>query len=260
MFLLTNNSLFDISLIIFPTQWVGWAVAYAFKTEKFYDLTGSLTFIAASSVFLKWHCQHSIRQYVQTAAVLIWATRLGSYLFMRIMERGKDRRFNVIKHNARRFFVAWTLQGAWVFVTLLPSLLAVGSATQPAVGWRDVAGWLTWLAGFTVEVTADREKTAFLKEPRNQGKFIRSGLWSISRHPNYLGEVTLWAGLCLSASSTFEGLQYAAVLSPVFIFLLITRVSGIPMLEAYGAKKWGGDPSYAEYVRTTPVLLPGISL
>ena len=89
-----------------------------------------------------------------------------------------------------------------------------------------------------------------------QGKFITSGLWSLSRHPNYFGEIMLWFGLYLSASSVFKGWQYLSVLSPVFVHLLITKLSGIPLLEQAGLKKWGHLPEYQNYLRNTPILVP----
>ena len=91
-----------------------------------------------------------------------------------------------------------------------------------------------------------------------KGKFITSGLWSLSRHPNYFGEILLWFGLYVSNSSVFRGYEQLAVLSPVFVHLLITRLSGIPLLEKAADKKWGGQAAYELYKRNTPSLIPGL--
>ena len=145
------------------------------------------------------------------------------------------------------------------------------------LGKQDYLGWALWATGMFFEIVADMQKTAFKNDPKNQvsahhifensepkskyrlftqGKFITTGLWSISRHPNYFGEILLWFGLYISASSVFKGWQYLGVLSPLFVHLLITRVSGIPLLEKAGLKKWGHLKEYQEYLKNTPSLVP----
>ncbi|KAG7153786.1 Zinc finger protein 362-like [Homarus americanus] len=133
---------------------------------------------------------------------------LGLFLFTRIVKAGKDRRFDKTRANPVRFFYAWTLQGVWVLVTILPSLLAVLSPRQRPVGTRDYIGWGIWAMGFLIEVVADYQKTVFKNNPANKDKFINTGLWALSRHPNYFGEILLWFGLYVSASSTFSGWEY----------------------------------------------------
>lgn len=188
------------------------------------------------------------------------------------------------------------ISGVWVYVTLLPTLiLNQNPSPGKDIGIQDIVGWSLWAFGMTFEVVADLQKSAFSKDPGNkvgwlvaskhhnssvsslasqpiffvrnrrnrhvlisihQGKFIASGLWSISRHPNYFGEITLWFGLYISASTVFRKWQYLSVLSPFFVYLLITRVSGIPLLEKDGLKKWGSSPDYQLYLKRTPVLVP----
>lgn len=108
---------------------------------------------------------------------------------------------------------------------------------------------------FNLMSTSLRISTLFLPF---QGKFINSGLWSVSRHPNYLGEILVWSGLYLSASSVFSGWQHVGVLSPLFVYFLLTRVSGIPLLERGGMKRWASDPNYLEYIKNVPVLFPSL--
>ena len=193
------------------------------------------------------------------------------------MKDGKDKRFDKVRDQPLRFLVFWLIQGLWVFVTLLPTLMLNESKRDRPLGAQDYIGWAIWAAGMVFEVTADLQKSAFRRDPANdvrlkfqlrkgyqfftvfsmfQGKFINTGLWSISRHPNYFGEISLWFGLYVSASSVFSGLEYLAVLSPVFVHLLITKVSGIPLLEKAALKKWGSLPQYKEYLKNTPVLVP----
>ena len=88
--------------------------------------------------------------------------------------------------------MAWTLQGLWVFITLLPTLMLNESKNRRPVGLQDYVGWSMWAVGILFEAVADWQKTAFKADPANKGQFINTGLWSISRHPNYFGEILLW--------------------------------------------------------------------
>jgi len=238
-------------------QWAGWLVASYFHTEKFYDLFGSLTFMLIS------HVSHSqskmtIRQNVHSWMIFAWACRLGTFLFMRVLKEGQDRRFDQARDNPARFFVFWSVQGLWVWLTLLPSLILNTERRNPPVATRDYLGWALWTGGFLIEVVADMQKSIFKADPKNEGKFITSGLWSVSRHPNYFGEITLWFGIYLSCSSAFRGVQYFSVISPLFICFLLTRVSGVPMLEKSGLARWGHLPEYKKYLEAVPVLIPFI--
>jgi len=248
-------SLLGVSLGV---QVVGWAAAATLKTEKFYDLTGSATFLLLTGLSYS-RSVGNIRQKVVTAMVAAWALRLGSFLTHRVIARGEDRRFDKVKEEPGAFLVWWGVQGVWVFVTLLPTLLLHTSPAAPTLGALDCLGWALWGVGFLLEVVADAQKSAFKSKEENQGKFISSGLWSISRHPNYLGEILLWSGLCLSAMSALSGAQHLVVLSPAMVALLITKVSGIPILERSGEERWGETEEYRRYLREVPVLLPFIT-
>ena len=117
-------------------------------------------------------------------------------------------------------------------------------------------GFLVWLFGFGVEVIADSQKSAFNANSANKDKFIRSGLWSWSRHPNYFGEIVLWIGVMIIAMPILQGWQWATLISPIFIIILLTRISGVPMLEKRADEKWGGQPEYEAYKANTSVLIP----
>ncbi len=119
-----------------------------------------------------------------------------------------------------------------------------------------IVGALVWVIGFAIEVTADAQKSRFNADPSNKGKFIRTGLWSRSRHPNYFGEIVLWIGIAIIAIPVLQGWQWVAMISPLFVTLLLTRVSGIPLLEKKADVKWGGQAEYEEYKKNTPVLIP----
>lgn len=255
----SRGTLSKMAIVDFGVQWAAFSLANVFQTEKFYDLTGSSTFLLVAYLAYKWHNSGHPRQLIQTACVSVWALRLGLYLFTRILKDGKDRRFDKMRGDPMKFFYAWTLQGVWVFVTILPSLLAVSSPRQRPLSTRDYVGWGVWLIGYLIEVVADYQKSSFRNNPANKDKFISSGLWALSRHPNYFGEIMLWFGVYISASSTFSGWEYLTILCPMLDYFLITRVSGIPLLESYARKKWGLLQQYQEYVEKTPVLIPFFS-
>jgi len=242
--------------IAFAIQWLAFIPAYRLQTERFYDLTGSLTYITVTIVAVVLGPTPDTRSYVVLALVLIWAVRLGSYLFRRIRKAGKDDRFDAIKPSFIRFLNAWTLQALWVSITLAAALAAITTTLRKGFGVVAIVGLVVWLIGFGLEATADRQKGRFRADPANKGTFIHTGVWAWSRHPNYFGEITLWVGVALIAVPVLAGWQWATLISPVFVFLLLTRVSGVPMLEKKADKKWGGQPDYEAYKKRTPVLLP----
>ncbi|XP_055044319.2 uncharacterized protein [Misgurnus anguillicaudatus] len=237
-------------------QWVGWALASAFKTEKFYDLAGSGTFVLLAHLSRLWGGHGHLRQNIQTGFVTAWGLRLGTFLFLRILKEGQDRRFNNVRDSPGTFFVYWTMQALWVFVTLLPTLILNNERRDEPLGTRDYIGWGIWGLGFATQAIADQQKWNFKSDPDNAGKFIHHGLWAYSRHPNYLGEILQWSGLFLSASSVMRGPQYLSAISPVFVWFLLRHVSGIPILEKQAMKKWGSDRAFQDYIKTTPLLWP----
>lgn len=242
--------------LAFLVQWLAFIPAYVMQTEKFFDLTGSLTYIAASSFALLLSGSLDARSMLLYAMVIVWAVRLGSFLFGRIRKAGRDDRFDEIKPSFFRFLNVWTIQGLWVTFTASAALVALTSAGKKDLDVFAVAGFVIWLAGFVIEVVADNQKSRFNADPANKGKFIQSGLWARSRHPNYFGEIMLWFGVAICALPVLHGWQWVAMISPLFVTLLLTRVSGVPLLEAKSDKKWGGQKAYEEYKKNTPVLIP----
>ncbi len=233
--------------------------AYAFQTEKYYDLTGSLTYltVVATAVIAGSSSHPGIggRAALLAGLVAIWAIRLGHFLFRRIREDGRDSRFDAIKPDFARFLMAFLLQGLWVSLTASAALAAITSIRSIALGPPDLVAGLAWLGGFALEVVADRQKRAFRADPANRDRFIATGLWARSRHPNYLGEILLWVGIALLAWPSLIGWQWITLVSPLFVFVLLTRISGIPLLEARALERWGGDPTYRAHLERTPRLL-----
>jgi steroid 5-alpha reductase family enzyme len=173
-----------------------------------------------------------------------------------VLRAGKDDRFREIKRSFLRFLSAWTLQGLWISFTLAAALAAVTATQTVPLGPVAWVGLAVWSIGLAIEAVADDQKRRFRADPSNRGGFIRTGLWAWSRHPNYFGEIVLWAGVAIVAAPALRGWQWVAMISPLFVALLLTRISGIPILERRADERWGGRPDYETYKKRTPVLVP----
>ncbi|ESO82198.1 hypothetical protein LOTGIDRAFT_179919 [Lottia gigantea] len=253
-----GNTLVKSAALDFGIQWACWAVAAVLKTEKFYDLAGSGTFALLAYQSLSSGGKFFLRQKINTGLVLTWAFRLGTYLVTRIMKDGEDKRFNNVRNRPSVFLVYWTIQGLWVFVTLLPTLIVNSKQKDRKLTTNDYMGWTIWAIGFLFEALGDYQKSVFRANPDNAGKFINTGLWSISRHPNYFGEILMWLGLYLSSTSVLKGFEHVGVISPMFVAYLLINVSGIPLLEKSSLKRWGHLPAYQQYLQNTAKLVPFI--
>jgi steroid 5-alpha reductase family enzyme len=257
-----GSSVFGIPLfallvaLAFLIQWLAFVPAFLRQTERFFDLTGSLTYISVVTIGILLSPAVDARAILLWALVVIWAVRLGTFLFRRIRRAGKDNRFDDIKPSFIRFLNAWTIQALWVTFTVGAALVAITTTNRRALDLFTLIGLLVWLLGFGIEVVADAQKSRFSAKPENQGRFIQTGLWARSRHPNYFGEILLWIGIAVVALPILRGWQWVTLVSPVFVTLLLTRVSGVPLLEKRADEKWGGQADYEAYKRTTPVLIP----
>ena len=243
-------------LLSFIIQWVLFIPAYLLQTEKFFDISGSITYI---SVVIYCFLNNydplfvNIGNIILSIIVIIWALRLGSFLFIRIKKAGEDIRFREIKKSPSRFFMTWTLQGMWV--SLCSACALAGIAKGIIINNYFYCGLAIFLIGFILEIVADTQKTKFRSNPKNKDKFINSGLWKFSRHPNYMGEILLWLGISIISLSSLEGLELTTLISPFFTYLLLVYVSGIRILEYNGDKKWGHLDSYKTYKKNTPRLI-----
>jgi len=242
--------------LIFMIQWIAFIPSYIFKTEKHFDLTGSLTYISMVVLVLTSLETYETRTLLIGVFVVTWAARLGMFLFIRILSAGHDSRFNKIKHNFWQLLMTWTLQALWILITFGAGLAASTSTKRSEIGVTDFIGILLFLIGFAIEIIADYQKSNFKKYRGND--FINIGLWKYSRHPNYFGEIILWVGIAMLSLKVLSGLQYITLISPVFVILLLTKISGLPMLENKSDVQWGHLSEYQIYKKVTPVLIPNI--
>ena len=243
-------------LIIFLIHLLVFIPSYYYQTEKFFDLTGTVSYVSSVLfIFFKSNIVESINigSVVLSTFIIIWSLRLGTFLFLRIKKAGKDRRFNQIKKSFSWFFMTFSISGMWVTICSICAL--TGVANGIIFSSITIIGIVIFLIGFTIEIIADSQKTKFRAKDGNKDKFISSGLWKYSRHPNYLGEIILWLGISLISLSSLEGFQYVTLVSPIFTYLLLVNVSGINLLEKSGDKKWGKLESYKKYKEKTPRLI-----
>ncbi len=243
--------------ISFLIQWLVFIPSYLSKTEKYFDFTGGLTFLSLTVLILILTEALTIISFLLAALVAIWAIRLSSFLFLRIREDGHDKRFTEVIPHKTKFLFYWTFQGFWAFVTPVVVFTALTSQNiSDKIEITTVIGLIIWLTGFLIEVVADRQKRAFRKFSANKNKFIDSGLWAWSRHPNYFGEIILWIGISLIALPTLMDWQYITLLSIPYVIVMLVKVSGVAKLEEASDQKWGADEAYQKYKTHTPVIIP----
>ena len=246
-------------LLAYVIHWIAYIPAYVFQTEKFYDLTGSVTYLSVVwFVFLYTYKSISLNfgNLILVLLISIWTIRLGLFLFMRIHKAGEDKRFRTIKTSASQFFMTFTLSGLWVTLCSMCALVAISSPEGLVMNALTYVGIILFIIGFGIEIVADNQKTAFRSIEANKDSFITSGLWSKSRHPNYFGEVLLWFAIAVISFSSLEGLQLITLISPIFTYILLVYVSGVRMLEDMNDKKWADDEQYKSYKKNTPMLFP----
>jgi steroid 5-alpha reductase family enzyme len=236
-------------------QAVFFAFAAGFKTDRVTDFSYSLSFILLTLAVLIVENAFYWPQILVASFIVVWAIRLGGYLFIRILKIGKDDRFDDKREDFVKFLGFWILQATAVWTIMLPAVVFLSLDSQPPFTWVSVIGVVLWAAGLVVEIVSDQQKYTFKNNPENRGRFIKSGLWQYSRHPNYFGEVLLWWGLFLVIAPALSGVLYLTILGPVSITVLILFVSGVPLLEKSADSKYGDSEEYEEYKRRTSIFL-----
>jgi len=231
------------------------AFAAAFRTDKVTDLSYSLSFVVLAVLLLVRNGTWSPLHVAAALLVVAWGLRLGAYLFTRILRTGVDHRFDAMRDDLPRFAVFWILQAFTVWAVMLPAVRLFSLRSAFTIGPVSAAGIAVWALGFAVEIVSDSQKSAFKADPGNKGRFISSGLWKYSRHPNYLGETLAWWGLFLCLVPAFTGWDFLTAAGPLFLTLMLLFVSGIPPLEKSARERWGSDPAWQEYSRRTSVFL-----
>lgn len=231
--------------------------AYKYKTDKLTDLSYALTFAIVAAVCYGLS-EYSYEQFLLFLMVLAWAYRLGSFLFIRIRTMKRDKRFDGMRENFWKFLKFWLAQGVSVFVILLPAVMAWQSSVVHSSTFSNL-GPFVFLLGLSLESRADLQKFRFNQNAANKGKWIESGVWRLSRHPNYLGEMLVWIGMYMYTLQLLTPTaRLVGLISPLYIIGLLLFVSGVPLLEKSADKKWGGQKDYQAYKKRTPLLVPSV--
>ena len=224
--------------------------AYIFRTDKLTDISYALTFIMIAGLAAFTENMH----WVLLAMITAWGIRLGGFLLIRIHAMGSDKRFDEIRNNPLKFVGFWLLQGVSAWVILIPALFYF--STRASMSPLTYLGIIIWLAGMLIEGIADWQKYRFKQS--NSKKWIDTGLWRYSRHPNYFGEILCWLGIYIyTVPALTQSKILIALISPIYITVLLRYISGIPMLEKRYEKKYGSKKSYREYKESTNLLILG---
>jgi steroid 5-alpha reductase family enzyme len=229
-------------------------VAFRYKTDRLTDISYALSFIALA-LYALYTGSLTPARFVLYAMIFMWAARLGGFLLFRIWRTGVDHRFDGIRESFWKFSKFWLAQAVSVWVILLSSLLAF-AAPNLMFTWLSVLGAAVWGLGWLIETVADAQKYRFTTNPANKDKWIATGIWKYSRHPNYFGEMLVWIGLYIMVLPVLSGWSVVVALaSPLFIVCLLLFVSGIPPLEKSADARWGNNPDYQAYKKRTSVLV-----
>ena len=253
------NAFTFILIIAVLLQVISFIPSFLLKTEKYYDLVGSLTYITTISLAYFSVENKTMIDSIIYFYVMVWALRLGIYLFRRVRNDGKDVRFEKAKRHFFWFLQYWMGQALWVSLTACAAIIAILSPEEDTLPVLAMVGMALWLSGFAIESISDYQKRVFRKENNPSKSFIHTGLWARSRHPNYFGEITLWTGIAVIALNTLNGIEYVTLISPVFVYILLTRMSGVNLLERIADERYGHLEEYQRYKRNTPVLVPKLS-
>lgn len=230
-------------------------VAFRLKSDKLTDISYALSFLVLDVIALLYAADHNPFSWLLFALVAVWAVRIGGFLLVRVLKIGKDRRFDGIRESFMRFGRFWLGQAITAWVLMLPVIL--GQYRGGDLTLLSYAGLIVWLTGLLIEAAADYQKFIFKQDASNQGRWIQTGVWRYSRHPNYFGEILVWIGIYIYSFAALDGLERVIGLaSPVLILLVLLFVSGVPILEKSADKRWGKLEDYQRYKKSTRLLVP----
>lgn len=247
-------------LIAVVLNLVVFLVAFSLKSDKLTDFTYGMSFISIVLYVVFRTDFESSHVALISVLVGLWAIRLSVYLVSRIRKIKRDKRFDGMRESFLKFGRFWLLQGISAWVIMIPAIFILSSPDK-SFSLSTFVGIAIWVIGFYFETVGDYQKYRFINNPKNKGQWIDQGLWRYSRHPNYFGEISMWVGIYIIAFPFLSPVEsLIALVSPLWITILLVFLSGIPILEKGADKKWGEQKAYQEYKKKTPILIPFVHL
>lgn len=232
-------------------------LAQVLKDNSIVDIAWGLGFVLAAGVTLWRFSPRGYGNILMTGLVGLWGLRLAIYIFLRNRGKGEDFRYKAFREKwgrafpVKSFFYIFMFQGILMLIIALPIIMVNGgAAVRPGI--FGPVGTAIFCVGFVFEVVSDFQLARFKRDPKNKGKLMTTGLWGLSRHPNYFGEAVVWWGIFCFALALPWG--WVTVISPLLITSLLLFFSGVPLLE----KKYKGRPDFEDYKKRTPVFFPFI--
>lgn len=263
-------------LISFGINYFFFIFAWIFKSDVFTDITYALSFSTLTIIFFAWKQNFHMNQILVFILMNLWALRLGTYLFIRIIKIKVDHRFDEMRNSFLKFGGFWTLQAFIVFLTSLPGIMFLNYDANLLMNNNatNLASLilLVSLFGLAFETIGDYQKNIFynnkVKNKESiEGVFIQTGLWKISRHPNYFGESCVWYGVAFTMLATIlisdarllENYIYIVFLiSPIFLNISLIYISGLNLLEQKEWSKLKDNVDYQNYIKNTSIIIPYI--
>ena len=244
----------EIALLVLLYMSLVFILAQIVKDNSIVDIFWGLGFILIAIYSLIQDTEPDLRKYIVTFLVALWGIRLSVHVFLRNRGKGEDFRYRRWRETWKFFILRsyvqiFLLQGVFMYIIAFP-VYYINFYSKEPLGFWDTLGLVVFGSGFLIESIADYQLMNFKKDPGNKGKLMRSGLWEISRHPNYFGEALIWWGISFYALNLPYG--WTTLISPVVITLLLRFVSGVPMLE----KKYAGRPDWEDYKGKTAPFIP----
>ena len=232
-----------------------WALSVKLRDVSIVDSLWAVFFIVFTALFAWRTGSDTTAAYVLIALIVLWGLRLSGYITLRNHGHGEDRRYQAIRARNQPNFEFKSLY--LIFLLQMGLAIVIVMPVVPILNGAQGANLLTY-AGFAIaafgalfETIADAQMARYKATRTAQDTVMDRGLWRYSRHPNYFGEATFWWGIWI-ASASMGGAW--TLFSPLLMTWLLTRVSGVPLLEADLQQR---SPAYREYLLTTPRFVPG---
>ncbi len=245
------------ALIVLALMTALWIASAAIKDVSIVDPWWSITFLLVTANTARATGLGDGKALL-LVLVAVWAVRLWAHLLWRSRGTPEDpryadfrRRYGATRYWWVSFFQVFLLQGALAYVISAPLVVAAAARAPDPIAWNDVVGTALFVAGFACEAVADLQLLRFRRDPAKRGTILDTGVWRVSRHPNYFGEALLWWGFYALVLDEPWGL--ATVPAPLLMTFLLVRVSGVSMMDAHMTKT---RPGYATYVARTPAFVP----